>query len=355
MGPQGSVCEAISPVPPAMLGLNSARECIDWPEGTGATDYQSRILTALHDEHRAAVRSLHGAGKTTTAALAVLWFAITRDAAGIDWKVVTTAGAWRQLERYLWPEIHLWARRIRWELVGREPFDTRSELLVITLKLTYGQASAGASDDPALLESAHATNLLLVIDESKSIPAGVFDALEGAMSGTGEAFALATSTPGPPSGRFYEIHQRKAGLTDWQTFHVTLEDAIAAGRVDAGWALQRALQWGDTSAVYLNRVLGEFATSDEDGVIPLAWVEAAIERHREWEDARASDEHALHVAPAIGSPVIGVYVARSGTDKTVLAFRRGSARHRSARPARSRPSPSSPGSWRSSRPRARCS
>ena len=88
-----------------------ARECIEWPDGNALTDYQADALGALKSSHRVAVRSLHGAGKTATAALAVLWFALTRDAAGVDWKCVTTAGGYRQLEKYLWPEIGLWSRR----------------------------------------------------------------------------------------------------------------------------------------------------------------------------------------------------------------------------------------------------
>lgn len=292
-----------------------AQECIDWPADAHLTGYQAKILSALAAEHRVAVRSLHGAGKTTTAALTALWFAITRDAAGEDWKCVTTAGAWRQLERYLWPEVHLWARRIRWDQVGRAPFDTRTELLGITLKLIHGQAFAAASDDPQLLEGAHADQLLLILDESKAISSGVFDAVEGAMSGTGQTFALATSTPGAPVGRFYEIHQRRPGLTDWHTFHVTLSDAIEAGRVSKAWADQRALQWGRESAVYQNRVLGEFASSDEDGVIPLAWVEAAIERYRTWAEGGSPQP--------TGRLIVGVDVARSGTDQTALALRRG--------------------------------
>ena len=135
------------------------------------------------------------------------------------------------------------------------------------------------------------------------------------MSGTGEAFALATSTPGAPSGRFYEIHQRRPGLKDWQTVHVTLSQAIGAGRVSKTWADQRALQWGAESAVYQNRVLGEFASSDEDGVIPLAWVEAAVDRWNTWAEAGKPAAEARRV--------VGVDVARSGTDQTVLALRRG--------------------------------
>jgi hypothetical protein len=291
-----------------------ARDCIEWPDGEELAAYQDEILAALPAGLRAALRSLHGAGKTTTVALVVLWFALTRDAAGVDWKCITTAGGWRQLERYLWPEIHKWAKRIRWDKVGRLPFD-RHELTAHTMKLDHGQAFAAASDDPALLEGAHAESLLIIADEGKSISAAVFDAIEGAMSGTGEAFALVTSTPGPPIGRFYEICVHRPGLEDWRTFHVGLEDAIAAGRVSRKWAEQRALQWGADSAVYANRVLGEFAASDEDGVIPLTWVEAAVERWQAWRD--------LGSVTAIGRPVIGVDVGRGG-DKSVIAFLRGS-------------------------------
>ncbi|MGH9045870.1 MAG: hypothetical protein ACRDVW_00985, partial [Acidimicrobiales bacterium] len=254
-------------------------------------------------------------GKTTTAAIAVLWFAVTRDVAQVDWKCLMTAGGWRQLERFLLPEIHLWAKRIRWDVVGRPPFDPRTELHTLELKLSHGQAFAAASDDPQLLEGAHADSILIILDESKSIAAPVFDAVEGAMSGTGEAFALAMSTPGEPIGRFCEIQQRKPGLETWRVFHVTLDEAIGAGRVSRKWAQDRALQWGESSAIYQNRVLGEFCSSDEDSVIPLAWIEEAVERHQIWRDAGS---------PAgDGRTIIGVDVARSGADKTVLAVRQG--------------------------------
>lgn len=293
-----------------------ARECIDWPAEAALASYQAGILASLATDGRVAVRSLHGAGKTTTTALAVLWWAITRDAAGINWKVLTTAGSHRQLNRYLWPEIHLWSRRLRWDVIGRASFDPRRELLTTTLRLDHGEAFTAASDDPELLEGAHASSLLIVLDEAKAIPAGVWDAIEGALSTPGETLALATSTPGAPSGRFYEIHQRRPGLTEWRTVHVTLEDAVAAGRVSEKWAKARALQWGEQSAVYRNRVLGEFAESDEDGVIPLSWVEAAVERWQAWRDAGG-------IIEGLGRPVLGVDVGRGG-DKSVIAKLRGS-------------------------------
>ncbi|MEU5417082.1 hypothetical protein [Streptomyces clavifer] len=193
------------------------RDVIDWQPGEGLAAYQEDVLGLLARERRVAARGPHGLGKTGMAALGVLWFATTRDAAGIDWKVLTTASAWRHLSVYLFPEIHKWARRIKWDMLGRPPFRENAELLVHNIKLRYGAASAVASTKPELIEGAHADSLLYLIDEAKIVPDGTWDAIKGAFSGgktsgLPEAFVFAISTPGPPSGRFYDIHSRKAGV-----------------------------------------------------------------------------------------------------------------------------------------------
>lgn len=292
-----------------------ADDCIDWRGDDGLTAYQRDVLAAIPERRRVAVRGPHGLGKSTLAAVAVLWFAVTRDAAGVDWKVVTTAGAWRQLIHYLWPEISKWAGRLRWDRIGRDRPFTQHELLTLLLRLGHGEAFPAAASNPALIEGAHADSLLFIYDESKAIAADTFDACEGAFSGTGESYALALSTPGQPAGRFYDIHARKPGYEDWWARHVTLDEAIAAGRISPEWAGQRERQWGRGSALYQNRVLGEFHAGDEDSVIPLSWVEAAIERWRDWVAAGRPE-------PA-GARVVGVDVARFGSDQTVLAVRQG--------------------------------
>lgn len=296
-----------------------AEQCIAWPDGKSLAAYQREVLAAIPVKYRVSVRGPHGLGKSTTSAIAILWFALTRDAAGKDWKCVTTAGAWRQLIQYLWPEIHKWARMIRWSVLGREPLSEHTELLALNLKLKYGSAFAVASDNAELIEGAHADSVMYVFDESKAIRGETFDAAEGAFSGAGgssdnEAFALAMSTPGEPVGRFYDIHRRAPGLDDWWPRHVTKDEAIAAGRITEEWCRRRREQWGE-SAVYYNRVEGEFHSSDEDGVIPLSWIEQANDRWRIWDEAGRP--------PIEGLPAVGVDVARSGADKTVMALRYG--------------------------------
>jgi hypothetical protein len=252
-------------------------------------------------------------------AIAVLWFSLTRDQAKIDWKAIITASVWRQLSVYLWPEIHKWARRIRWDVVGRPPFDMRHELLQLQLKLSFGAATAVASDHPEQIEGAHAEEIFYGLDEAKIILPGTWDAIEGALSTAGgdttsRAYVLAMSTPGPPSGRFYDIHRRAAGYEDWHVRHVTLEEAIAAGRISREWAEQRKRQWGENSAMYQGRVLGNFHSDEEESVIPLSWVEAAQERWHEWAKAGKPQPD--------GARWTGVDVARGG-DESVLAIRHG--------------------------------
>jgi len=286
---------------------------VRFPEGESPTDYQEECLTALGERRRASARGPHGLGKTAMSAWALLWFVDTRDRAKTDWKAITTAGSWAQLRNFLWPEVHKWVRRtkgIRWA-DGRE-------LLQMSIKLETGQAFAAASNRPELIEGAHADQLLYVYDEAKSILPATFDASEGAFSGAGpgtgrDAFAWAGSTPGAPSGRFSDIHHRKAGYEDWWAKHVTLQESIAAGRISEAWVEQRAKQWGLTSAVYVNRVLGEFAVEDAQTVIPLSWLEAANER---WLDLAGG------YAPFVN---VGVDVARFGDDRTALAERFGDA------------------------------
>jgi hypothetical protein len=294
--------------------LGFAHDCIGWKEEQEPTFYQDSALAAWGDYNRLAIRGPHGLGKTALVSWNILWFALTRD--GDDWLIPTTASVTRQLTKYLWPEIHKWARVLRWDVIGRGAFDNRTELQLQTLRLATGQAYAMASDNHEALEGAHADCILYVFDESKAIKDETFDAAEGAFaSGAGqEVKVLAVSTPGESAGRFYDIHKRKAGLEDWRPVHVTMEDTIKAGRMTREWAAQRAKQWGETSSLYKRRVRGEFAADDVDGIIPLAWVEAAV---RLWQDM-ADDSAGFHKGEfwALGADI---GLGGENSDRTVFA------------------------------------
>jgi hypothetical protein len=214
------------------------------------------------------------------------------------------------VEAYLWPEIHTWHGRIDWEKVGLPRPRVGRDLLDHKLKLRHGDAFGKATDDPALIEGAHASHMLVIIDEGKSVADGIWDAVEGFFANPGDHYAFALSTPGAASGRFHDICTQRPGFEKWLPIHVTIDEAVAAGRVDAGWVEERRRDWGEQSVLYRTHVLAEFA-GDEDGVIPMGWVEDAQTRWRL--------EHPSH--PRHIPRHLGVDVADQGEDRTVIATR----------------------------------
>ena len=274
-----------------------------FPPNEKPAPYQEEALTKLVEERRVSLRGPHGFGKTALAAWSILWFGATRP---IDTKIPTTASVWRQLEKFLWPEIRKWHRLCDWnkwaDMGGMVP-----EMFTLKMKVGEGcEAFALAADNAADIEGAHGTNLLYVFDESKTIPVEMWDAAEGAFA-TGDAYWLAISTPGERGGRFYDIHRKAHGLENWWTRHVKVEEAVAAGRINPDWVESTRKQWGEDSPVFQARVLGEFPDQESDALISLAWVTAAREQE---------------VEPT-GEPNVGCDIARFGTDDSSMIGRQG--------------------------------
>jgi hypothetical protein len=295
------------------------RDCVVWKPGETPAPYQLEVISALPARRRVAAIGPHGLGKSTLSAWLILWYALTRD--GRDWKIATTASAWRQLTEYLWPEVHKWARRLDWEKIGRPALVEKTELLDLSINLKTGSAFAMASDKPASIEGAHADHLLYLFDESKAIADEIFDSAEGAFSTPGEIFVIAVSTPGDRVGRFFQIHTDRQKYSEWWARHVTLEECVAAGRVSMEWAEGRRKVWGEDSAEYQNRVLGKFAESEqEDGVIPRRWVKLAQERWRIYMDQITAGRRPMPAFTCLGVDVGG---EKQSGDRTVIAARHG--------------------------------
>lgn len=273
--------------------------------------YQERILRHFFERKRLAVQSLHGVGKTAVAAVIILW---SMTCIPGEVKVVTTASRWLQLIQYLWPEVHKWGRRVDWS-----QHDIDLQMLDRNLRVGYNRRAFATSPDmPEGIEGAHAETVVYVFDEAKSIPDNLFDSVEGAFANAGEdteyeAFALAISTPGIASGRFHDICKQRPGYRDWATDRITLDEALAAGQVSLTWVENRQAAWGEDSAIYKNRVLGEFAQEGERSLYKMAWIEAAVDRWRACEGQGDKGEMLRYASD----------VADDGRDHSTIARMRG--------------------------------
>ena len=91
--------------------------------------------------------------------------------------------------------------------------------------------------------------------------------------------------------------------------HINHSSNIPPGMATPDWANLIAQEQGTESAAYQIRVLGEFPSQADDTLIPLNYIEAAVDRHCE-----NIDEHPT---------VMGLDIARFGDSKTVAVIRKG--------------------------------
>lgn len=270
--------------------------------GAEPYDYQEDVLRAIARERFVAVKAPRSVGKTVLGAWFVAWL---MECFPNEVMVPIIAPTWRQLERFTFKEVKRWVRKI-----DKPSFRIFSE----SLKGNDKQAFIMTSDDPQLLEGAHAQTMGILFDESKALPDGVFDAMEGSILGAGNdtdsnVYALMISTPGIPDGRFYDIFTGK--VRGWHTISISMLDGVRSGRISQERVDYLAETWGEDSTLYRNHVLGNFDQSGENQVIPIDWIEQAIERGKELQ----GDNSALGV--------LGVDVARYGRDKTAICHLQG--------------------------------
>lgn len=136
-------------------------------------------------------------------------------------------------------------------------------------------------------------------------------------TGSTDSRWLAIGNPIAPSGPFYDAAKSPA----WNAIPISCLDCpnVKGGKiiypklVTQRWVDDRCEEWGERSPLYQTKVLGQFPTASEHGLIPLQWLLAAQQRA------------ANNVALNSDEKRIGVDVARSGSDATVFLFRQGPA------------------------------
>lgn len=239
---------------------------------------------------RVAARCCNGSGKTSRLLVAaILWHMAIFPKS----KAVCTAGVWRQVTHQLWPNLRAQKPRLsNWELLENQ------------LRAPNGSSAFGFStDDPGLFEGWHGSPeepLLMVIDEAKSVPDGIFEAIERCQPQR----ILAVSSAGLREGFFYRAFTDQAA--EWKGHVVQSRDCPHLGDE---WANAMIRRWGRNHPLVKSAVFSEFMDTG-DGVIPVIPAEN-LERlakirvpHRRGEKVCFTDFGA-------------------GTDETVIAYRDG--------------------------------
>ena len=216
-------------------------------------------------------------------------------------KIPVVAGSESQLRDTIWPEIALWVRRLPEPLADQ--IEVQAERVVIKAKpdVAFAVARVASKDNPQAMAGFHSKFLMFLVDEASAVSEAAYEVAQGALSTEG-AIAVLAGNPTKVGGFFHSTHTTLRER--WFTMRVSSHDVPTA----RGHIQDVIDTYGENSNAYRTRVLGEFPTADDITVIPLAWVEAAIDRE---------------VAPMRVQPIWGVDAARFGDDRSTLAKRRG--------------------------------
>lgn len=325
---------------------------------------QREIHESIRDNRYTAVKSCHDAGKSHTAARAVAKWIDTHPPG--EAFVVSTAPTNAQVAAILWREVSKAHKKAG--LTGRIVSSGFP-----TWKLDDGElvgyGRKPADYDQSAFQGIHARWVLIVIDEANGIPKVLWDAVD-AIATNEFARVLAIGNPDDPTSHFAEVCKpdsgwnviridglrtpnftkegvarldcpqcRRAGAKENLLQRLYREERIPYSTEEIPddlrpmllsplWVEERLHRWvgrasqstslskmAAQSALFTSKVRGLFPTSNTEGIIPLGWVEAAIQRYLDWQE-RGSP-------PILGRAILGCDIAGKGEDETAVAVRVG--------------------------------
>lgn len=249
---------------------------------------------------------------------------------------MSTAPTYKQVHAILWEEIRAAAKKA----AGRgEPLPGRvlqSDEWKLDDGTLIGFGRKPADTDEHGFQGIHRRYVLVILDEACGIPAQLWTAVE-AITTNADCRIIAVGNPDDPATEFHQVCKPGSGwnvirISGLETPNMTAEqvaaqpglaelfdklrlapstefvpDGLRPLMLDAGWVADKIRRWGVESPRFTSKVLGDFPDIGEDVLIPPAWIRAAQERSCE---------------PGPWS-VLGVDVARFGSDRTILCLRQG--------------------------------
>lgn len=261
--------------------------------------WQADVLKSIAGgKRRIAIRAGHGVGKSALESWVILWYLLFFRPC----KIPVTANSQDQLRDVVWAEIARWHRELP-DFI-KDLIEVTSERVFIKAdpEGAFAVARTARPEKPEALQGFHSPNLLFVLEEASGIEDIIFETAGGALTGA-NAMVLMAGNPTRTQGYFHRAFT--ANRESWHCVHVPCS---ASSRVSPNYAQEIAAEYGLDSNVYRVRVLGEFPLSEDDAVIPLGLIEAAVSRE---------------VSPNEAGIVWGLDVARFGDDATCLVKRRG--------------------------------
>lgn len=291
--------------------------------GVEPDPWQHELLQAFADptKPRISLQACVGPGKTAGLAWCGLNFLSCYGDIGEHPKGVGLAVTWDNLKDNLWPELAKWMNRSEFL---RTAFTWNKERIFANdhpetwfLSARSWSKTATAEEQGKTLAGLHSKYVLVLIDESSTIPTTVQRAADQVLSSCVFGKVVQSGNPSSLEGMLYAAATVQRHL--WHVIRITGDPNdpkawVHAKRLGPGpkaWAQEQIDTYGRDNPWVMYSVLGQFPPSSINSLLSLEDVQRAMERQLQ----PAEYEHM--------QKRIGVDVARFGDDRTVLAPRQG--------------------------------
>jgi hypothetical protein len=290
----------------------------------GPRKWQTDALSSVHefilknknadvmDAMRAAFSSGRGIGKSALVSWIIHWFLSTR----IGSTAIVTANTEAQLRSVTWSELIKWhtmAINSHWFVPSAtrlKPAQWLIDLVERDLKIGTrywgAEGKTWSKDNPSAFAGVHnPLGVAVIMDEASGIPDAVWDVAAGFFTeDVPDRYWFAFSNPRKNSGYFFECFNGKRDF--WKVKQI---DAREVEGTDKSIYDQIIAEYGEHSMQAKVEVYGQFPDDDDETFISPSLVDGAFSREM-YNDKSAPI-------------VIGVDPARSGSDSTVIAVRKG--------------------------------
>lgn len=272
----------------------------------GATLYQWQIeaLEAVGNGWPTSLVTCNGAGKTAeVAARAVAWF-FYRHPKG---KLVATSGSFNQLQNQLWPAIKAKLREGFTVLNGAAPCVIRSNQGGTGVGFSTKDAGRAEGWHPTI--SGDVDPVFILVDEAKTVPNDIFEAFDRCTV----AYSLYISSPGRPSGRFYESQHKLSGY-----YYRRKVSSVECPHIDPAKRERDREILGEDSPTYKSMHLAEFTDLDGETIVSPLKLRQALDHQPEESEG---GEKVAFVDFAAGGDENVIYVRRGNRVRMLAAWK----------------------------------
>ena len=288
---------------------------------------QEEIVNSFLSSTRTAVKSANGCGKSAVVADLITWLIATREPK--ETLCIISAPTLSQIQKVIFA--YLKANKGLASARGLPVPGRITETLDWKLDTEYGQeflAFGKRPSDQDIVSSFQGTrklNTFVFLDEAGGLPPEMFTAAESVMTSMGSKI-LAIGNPDRRGTEFHRIFTDPKLMQDWSLHTISAfdlptftdevvyptpgeQEALLKGLTSVEWVEHKKRAWGDDSARYKSKVLGDFPDEADNTFFPQVTIDKGF-------DTVVEDDEAVR-------PVLGLDVARFGSDENVLYMNRG--------------------------------